>query len=149
MSLPLSEHQRPVQAAIRREASGAWESWPSSQEVSDTTRQAGLGLPKQNTAGPTAGRLDFPGFHGIEAPGQRETGLAWRLQLIKNITVAPRQGACKAQKGQSCCGPETLPRDFVLCRLSHTRSLPELILLPSQPPPLPASALSIYSFNLR
>ena len=50
----------------------AWESWPGSQEMSDTIRQAGLGLPKQNTAGPTAGRSDFPRFHGIEAPGQRE-----------------------------------------------------------------------------
>lgn len=100
----------------------AWESWPSSQEMSDTTRQAGFGLPKQNTAGPTEGRSDFPRFHGTEAPGQREreAGLAWRLQLIKNITVAPGQGACEAQRGQPCCGPETSPWAFVLHCFLHT-----------------------------
>lgn len=35
----------------------AWETWPRSQEMSDTTRQAGFGLLKQNTAGPAAGPI--------------------------------------------------------------------------------------------
>lgn len=88
--------------------------------MSDTTRQAGFGLSKQNTAGPTAGHSNFPRFHGTEVPGQRQTGPAWRRQPIHDITVAPGEGAIEAGRGYPCCGPPTSLGALALHYLLHT-----------------------------
>lgn len=53
----------------------------------------------------------FPDFMALR-PQSRERLLAWRLQIIKNITVASGQGACEAQRGWPCCGPRTSPWAF-------------------------------------
>lgn len=97
----------PYELPSGKRPTAAWGTQPSSQEMSDTTRQAGFGLSKQNTAGPTVGHSDFPRFHGTEVPGQRQTGLAWRQRCIPDITVAPGQGACEDGRGCPCWGPQT------------------------------------------
>lgn len=62
LSKPLSG-QRPA---------AAWETWPVSQEMFSTSRHAGFGLSKQNTAGWTAAgseALTLSQISGIEASG--------------------------------------------------------------------------------
>lgn len=127
--------------------------------MSDTTRQAGFGLSKQNTAGPTAGHSDFPRFHGTKVPGQRQTGPAWRQQCIHDITVAPGPGACEAGRRCPCCRPLTslgpLPSTASRIRESRTGAAGGGVgwKVPAAPPLLSASsssqhwAPSIHSFS--
>lgn len=69
----------------------AWETWLGSQEMFSTTRHAGFGLTKQNTAGWTAadsGALRLAQISCLDVSGQKEMGLTWRLQSLKYTTVA-------------------------------------------------------------